>query len=156
MKRNIIFAGFIIALVYLTACSEEIKPIFIDGNWNAFYFEQVDCLDSLDNIQVDFNKDSVYNINGKMVKFLSYTLDLDANGEFMFSLVKNVDGKDTTEIDMGTYLSSGFNDIVFCKNECTDSMFKTGIYVRTGNQLDLSWLDTLDIGCGVVFQADLN
>jgi len=149
---------FVIFICFLTAvysCAEEAQPIFITGQWDAFYFERVDCRDSLDNLKVDLNQDSIYIIDGKMVRFNSYELDVLDNGEYSFTLSKSVDGSDILEVELGNSLSSGFNDISFCKGPCTDSLFKTGLYVRVGDKLDLSFADSLDIGCGVVFRANL-
>jgi len=149
---------FLIVFCFLTAaysCSEEAQPIFITGQWDAFYFERVECRDSLDNIKVDLNQDSIYIIAGRMVRFNSYELEILDNGQYSFTLSKTIDGKDTLEMESGNSLSSGFNDINFCKGPCTDSLFKTGLYIRVGDKLDLSFADSLDLGCGVVFRANL-
>lgn len=149
---------YLIIICFLTAvfsCTEEAQPIFITGQWEAFYFERVDCRDSLDNIKVDLVQDSVYVIGGRLVRFNSYELEVLDNGQYSFILSKNIDGKDTLEMESGNSLSSGFNDISFCKGPCTDSLFKTGLYVRVGDKLDLSFSDSLDLGCGVVFRANL-
>lgn len=149
---------FLIFICILTAsysCSEEAQPIFITGQWDAFYFERVDCRDSLDNLKVNVNQDSIYFIDGSMVQFNSYELEVLDNGQYTFTLSKTVDGVETLETESGNSLSSGFNDISFCKGPCTDSLFKTGLYVRVDDRLDLSFADSLDLGCGVVFRANL-
>ncbi len=155
MNQKYIFLSLLAGLVYITSCTKEAQPIFITGTWEAYYYEKVECEDSISDIKIDFTLDSTYSINGKEVKFLSYSLDFDDSGNYTFMLSKNVDGKDTLETESGNYLSSGFNDINFCLSDCKDSLYNSGIFVRTSNQLDLTWQDTFDINCGFLFQARL-
>jgi len=155
MNQNYIFLSLLASLVYITACTKEAQPIFITGSWDAYYYEKIECEDSISDITIDFTLDSTYIINGKEVKFHSYSLDIDGNGNYTFLLSKSINGKDTQEIESGSYLSSGFNDINFCLTDCRDSLYNSGIFVRTGNQLDLTWQDTFEINCGFLFQAVL-
>lgn len=154
MKFFLFCFSIILSAAYIS-CTEEAQPVFITGTWDAIYFERVDCRDSLDNLEVDLMKDSVYNIDGSEVRFNAYTMRFFDNGSFEQEINKTVNGIDVAEASSGKYLSSGFNDIIFCKNECSDSLFKYGLYVRVDNQLDLNWIDTLDLGCSVVFQGVL-
>ena len=139
----------------IVSCSKEAEPVFINGVWDAIYYERVICDDSLKDITIDFREDSTYLIDGDEVVFERYTLDIDSLGSYNFELVKNVNGEQVIENESGQYLSTGFNDILFCLDSCTDTIFIEGIYVRTFNELDLNWTDTLDTGCGFVFQANL-
>jgi hypothetical protein len=144
-------------LIYLTACSEEITPIYVEGKWDVYYFEKRNCIDSSLNVAVDLSEDSVYDINGRMVRFLSYEVDLfEGDSGYVLTEMWNIDNKDTTLIETGEFFSSGLNDIVFCVNECADSMFKNGIYFRSGTRLEMSWFDTLPeaSGCGIYIKAN--
>ena len=156
MKKNIQFFAFLSVLIYLTACSEEIVPVYPDGNWEGYYFEKKNCNDSTLNVAVDLGVDSIYDIDGRMVRFLSYDLDLTTEEGLEIREVWNIDGKDSTIRTTGEYFSSGLNDIVLCPNQCEDSIFLNGIYLHTPGHLEISWLDTFpqQSGCGVFLKAN--
>jgi len=146
-------AGFLLML----SCSEERQPIFLSGSFDAVYFEAIDCQDSLDNISIDFTKDSTYIIDGDTIQFQEFNFNFQINTDmYTFEQRRIVNGVEETNVTSGLYLSSGFNDIVFCETDCQDSLWDFGLYVLTGSQLDLTWQDTLDAKCGYLFQGFRN
>ncbi len=154
MLRIKIITLFLIAVILGVACSEERQPIFIEGVWEASYFEAIDCEDTLQNISIDFALDSTYFIAGDSVKFVSYIFSFDqANTEYNLERNSLVNGNPVTTNTNGTYLSSGFNDIFLCKTNCQDSLWDFGLFVRTDDQIDISWQDTLDQKCGFLFKG---
>ena len=151
---NLGFFLTISLLIILTACSKEREPIFINGTWEARFYESVNCTDSTLDISIDFTKDSSYVFGDDTFRYLKYTFDFDSSGtDYSFTREFTVNGSPQTITTSGTYLSRGFNDIIFCKTDCVDSLWDYGLYVRTGNQLDLSWRDTIDTNCGFLFQG---
>ena len=156
MKKNILFCAFVSTLVFLTACSEEITPVFPHGKWDVYHFEFRNCEDSTMNVSVDIDSDSVYDIDGRMVKFLSYQLELLQDTGYFINQQWNIDGKDTMLSEEGDYYTSGFNDIIFDESGSVDTIFKNGIFLRIGDHIEMSWLDTFpeQSGCGTYIQAN--
>lgn len=154
VNRIISFAFFLSFLLIANGCSMEREVIRLDGDWNATYFERVNCVDSLDNIMVDFSKDSLYIIDSQEVRFNSFVMSFYNNDNYVFTSVRTVNGQEVTETESGTFLSAGFNDIFFCVGPCRDSLLKTGVYVVDTTMLDISWIDTIQQGCSFFINAE--
>ncbi|NNE15000.1 MAG: hypothetical protein HKN51_08480 [Saprospiraceae bacterium] len=110
----------------------------------------------LDTITMDTTVEIITELmNCNEVQFEEVTFEIDSVGGYELIVNKIFDGSPLQEKTTGQYISSGFNDINFCVTDCRDSMWYHGLFVREGNELNLSWRDTLATGsgCGFLFQG---
>ena len=101
----------------------------------------IDCLTDLVNCD-----NAIYNI---------VTMEIDSVGSYELIVDRDWNGVNEVETTTGRYISDGFNDINFCVNDCLDSLWYAGLFVKTNNgEVNISWRDTITTQCGFLFQGD--
>jgi|GEM_PF-7090243 len=130
-----------------------------------FHTTRVDTFDSLgvltfyfrtDSLTIDTLEECITDlVNCDEVVYNFVTMEIDSVGGYELIVDRVLNGIQEVEITSGQYLSTGFNDINFCVNNCLDSLWHPGIFVKTNNgEVNISWRDTLTTQCGFLFQGD--
>ena len=209
-KFSILLIGFIGFLILAESCSSPQEPSFLNGRYEGFVYERVNCLTNDLNIRVNLLKDSTYQVNcdttffdcdsiiqseiivsncdtifmgddttfvncDTMINILnlevvncsfdlfncdsvvynSVTFSIDSIARrYTLEEDRVFNGVQENIITEGAFISNGFNDFNICVNNCTDSSFFYGVYVLDGDELNISWQDTIVSGCGFLFQGN--
>lgn len=159
MNRTAQIILFSIVLTFLISCSDERIPELPAGTWKAVLFEAQNCQDSTKIVEVDFTMDSLYMINNDTVRFIDTEVFFGVastgipNG-FRYTQRLEVNGAEQVNEYSSNYVSEGLNDLVICGENCVDAVWGYGIYVIKGDQLHLSWRDTLYEHCSFYIQAE--
>lgn len=95
------------------------------------------------------------NCNEAIYNEVLFSID-SINGSYKLTIDRDFDGVNERTVQEGNFISEGFNDLFLCETNCLDSLWAPGVYTFLDGELNLSWRDTIQTGCGYFFKGGLN